>query len=125
MTKSSGSDPTPPSASSVFVLPSLKFLTSFFSGGLAGLIAKTLVAPLDRIKIIFQVLSFPFSLIFIIQVTNEKFSLRNTPKILRYVVEKEGLFSLWKGNSAMILRIAPYAALQFMTYEQMKAWFIR
>jgi hypothetical protein len=25
----------------------------------------------------------------------------------------------------MILRIAPYAALQFMTYEQMKAWFVR
>jgi hypothetical protein len=47
------------------------------------------------------------------------------PKIFRHVVEREGFLSLWKGNSAMVLRIAPYAALQFMTYEQMKAWFVR
>lgn len=33
----------------------LKFISSFFSGGFAGLIVKTIVAPLDRIKIIFQV----------------------------------------------------------------------
>jgi hypothetical protein len=58
-------------------------------------------------------------------VTNEKFTFRNIPKIFSHVVEKEGFLSLWKGNSAMILRIAPYAALQFMTYEQMKAWFVR
>lgn len=47
------------------------------------------------------------------------------PNIIRHVIVEEGFFSLWKGNSAMILRIAPYAAIQFMTYEQMKAWFVR
>lgn len=32
-----------------------KSLTALVCGGMAGLIAKTIVAPLDRIKIIFQV----------------------------------------------------------------------
>lgn len=47
------------------------------------------------------------------------------PNIIRHVIVEEGFFSLWKGNSAMILRIAPYAAIQFVTFEQMKAWFVR
>jgi len=32
-----------------------KFLKSFISGGLAGSAAKSIIAPLDRVKILFQV----------------------------------------------------------------------
>lgn len=63
---SSSSSPSNPSNSSFSlfsliqkedknIIQYLTFLSSFLSGGLAGLIAKTIVAPLDRIKIIFQV----------------------------------------------------------------------
>lgn len=41
-------------------------LKRIIAGGLAGMIAKTVVAPVDRIKILFQV-------------TNEKFSFRKVP----------------------------------------------
>ncbi len=35
-----------------------KYIKSFISGGLAGIAAKSLIAPFDRIKILFQVKSF-------------------------------------------------------------------
>mmetsp|Transcript_20179 Transcript_20179/g.28978 ORF Transcript_20179/g.28978 Transcript_20179/m.28978 type:complete len:353 (-) Transcript_20179:176-1234(-) len=89
-----------------------KSLSSLVCGGLAGLTAKTIVAPLDRIKIIFQV-------------TNEKYSFRNLPKVFNTICKEEGFLALWKGNSATILRIAPYAGIQFMTYDYLKRWFDR
>ena len=32
-----------------------KYMNSFISGGLAGIVAKTVIAPMDRIKILFLV----------------------------------------------------------------------
>lgn len=36
------------------------------------------------------------------------------------ISKKEGVSKLWLGNGATIIRIAPYAAIQFTTYEQAK-----
>jgi len=35
-----------------------KYLKSFISGGCAGIVAKSVIAPLDRVKILFVVISF-------------------------------------------------------------------
>lgn len=39
---------------------------------------------------------------------------------LRAVPKKEGLLGLYKGNGAMMVRIFPYGAIQFMAFDTYK-----
>jgi len=83
-------------------------LTSLAAGGIAGGLAKTVIAPLDRSKIFFQ--------------TNEtrNYRFRYALRWLRHGYRTEGLLSLWRGNTATLARIVPYSAINFMAFEQYK-----
>jgi len=85
-----------------------KIFTSLAAGGIAGGIAKTVIAPLDRSKIFFQ--------------TNEtrNYRFRYAIRWLRHGYRTEGLLSLWRGNTATLARIIPYSAINFMSFEQYK-----
>ncbi|XP_041485262.1 graves disease carrier protein homolog isoform X2 [Lytechinus variegatus] len=84
-----------------------EILKNFFSGGVAGCCAKTAIAPLDRVKILLQARHKHFQHLGVWSSINE-------------VVEHEGYRALYKGNGAMMVRIFPYGAIQFMTYEWCK-----
>lgn len=85
-----------------------KILTSFIAGGFAGAIAKTTIAPLDRTKINFQTSNIM------------RFSFKKAIQFLVKTYKTEGVLALWRGNSATMVRIVPYAAIQYTAHEQYK-----
>ncbi|XP_068403790.1 solute carrier family 25 member 16 isoform X4 [Eschrichtius robustus] len=83
------------------------WLRSFLAGGIAGCCAKTTVAPLDRVKVL-------------LQAHNHHYKHLGVFSALRAVPQKEGYLGLYKGNGAMMIRIFPYGAIQFMAFEHYK-----
>ncbi|KAF9130689.1 hypothetical protein BGW39_002791 [Mortierella sp. 14UC] len=86
---------------------------TMLAGGIAGITAKTAVAPLDRVKILFQASNPQF----------EKYAGTWTGvfKAARDIHKTGGVHGLFQGNSATVLRIFPYAAIKFMAYEQYRS----
>lgn len=84
-----------------------KIITSLIAGAVAGAVAKTVIAPLDRTKIHFQI-------------SNIQFSVRDAYVFLCNTWRNEGFLALWRGNSATMARIIPYAAIQYTAHEQYK-----
>jgi solute carrier family 25 protein 42 len=77
---------------------------SILCGAIAGIVAKTVIAPAERIKMNFQV-------------SHEKFTLRNAFEKGRHTVNTHGVLSLWRGHSTTIMRIAPYSGFSFAIHD--------
>lgn len=75
--------------------------------GVAGMLSKTTVAPLDRIKIL-------------LQAHNKHHESHGVIRGIRHIVQHEGFYALYKGNGAQMVRIFPYAATQFTSFEMYK-----
>ncbi|KAJ5356821.1 Mitochondrial carrier protein [Penicillium concentricum] len=75
--------------------------------------AKTVVAPLDRVKILFQASNPQFA-----KYTG---SWTGLAAAIRDIKRTEGVKGLYKGHSVTLLRIFPYAAIKFLAYEQIRA----
>ncbi|KAJ1910542.1 coenzyme A transporter [Tieghemiomyces parasiticus] len=85
---------------------------TLFAGGIAGCAAKTVVAPLDRVKILFQANQPQFR--------RYSGSLLGVARAGRAIVAQQGFTGLFQGHSMSLLRIFPYASIKFMAYEQFR-----
>ncbi|KDQ57586.1 hypothetical protein JAAARDRAFT_35278 [Jaapia argillacea MUCL 33604] len=84
----------------------------FIAGGVAGAASRTVVSPLERLKIIQQV-----------QSPSSDNQYRGVWRSLVRMWREEGWRGFMRGNGINCLRIVPYSAVQFTTYEQLKKFF--
>ncbi|KAJ4372854.1 coenzyme A transporter [Neocucurbitaria cava] len=92
-------------------------IKSGLAGGFAGCAAKTVVGPLDRVKILFQTHNPQFA-----KYTG---SWSGFPTAIRDIYQSAGIAGLFKGHSATLLRIFPYAGIKFLAYEQIRSRVIK
>uniref|UniRef100_A0A6N2KJ46 Uncharacterized protein n=3 Tax=Salix viminalis TaxID=40686 RepID=A0A6N2KJ46_SALVM len=88
----------------------------FTAGAVAGAAAKTVTAPLDRIKLLMQTHG----------VWAGQESAKKAIGFIEAIVmigKEEGIKGYWKGNLPQVIRIIPYSAFQLLAYETYKKLF--
>ena len=104
------------------------------SGGVAGAISRTCTAPLDRLKVLLQVLFDVFVNRIFLEITFKReerwevafpFQVHSSNKNklgvssgLRLLLSDGGFLGLWRGNGMNVIKIAPESAIKFLTYER-------
>ena len=81
-------------------------VAAFCAGGLAGAVSRTVVSPLERLKILFQIQS----------AGREEYKL-SVGKALKKMWQEEGWRGFMRGNGTNCIRIVPYSAVQFGSYN--------
>jgi solute carrier family 25 (adenine nucleotide translocator) protein 4/5/6/31 len=93
------------------------FLIDFMMGGVSAAVAKTAAAPIERIKLLIQ---------------NQDEMLKSgrldrayggISDCFKRVTAEEGVVSLWRGNTANVIRYFPTQALNFAFKDQFKRMF--
>lgn len=88
--------------------PKYSASNSMIAGSLAGLVARAISAPLDVVKIRFQLQSL----------TAPRYI--SILDAFRTIYRDEGIFSLWKGNLCATYLWVIYGATQFVVYDSLK-----
>ncbi len=96
----------------------MDFLTDLLLGGTSGVIAKTICAPLERVKIVLQTQSAN------VQLSNNA-AYQGIGNTFKRILEEQGAASFWRGNTANCLRYFPTQAMNFAFKEKYQALFVR
>ncbi|KAK4990385.1 hypothetical protein LTR50_002559 [Elasticomyces elasticus] len=81
-------------------------VSAFWAGGVAGAVSRTVVSPLERLKILFQIQS----------VGRNEYKM-SVGKALAKMWREEGWRGLMAGNGSNCIRIVPYSAVQFGSFN--------
>ena len=87
-------------------------IAAFCAGGVAGAVSRTVVSPLERLKILMQIQS----------VGRDAYKLSVKDALLK-MWKEEGWRGFMRGNGTNCVRIVPYSAVQFSSYNfYKKVW---
>ncbi|XP_074025287.1 ADP,ATP carrier protein 1 isoform X1 [Leptinotarsa decemlineata] len=93
------------------------FLKDFLAGGISAAVAKTAVAPIERVKLLLQV-----------QAASKQISAENAYKgmidCFVRIPREQGVLSYWRGNLANVIRYFPTQALNFAFKDVYKSVFL-
>jgi len=101
---------------SINTFDSLKLLAS---GGFAGAVAKTCVAPLERTKLLMQVQGMRSK-----RLQNVKSAApgqRSMFVTMNWILKTQGFKAFWRGNAANVIRIIPNKAVLFFCNDYYKS----
>lgn len=90
---------------------SFEFVVDFLMGGVTAAISKTLIAPIERVKLLLQTQHVNPALI-------EKGGYDGIGDCFKKCIAEEGVFSLWRGNFANVVRYFPTQAFNFAFKEK-------
>lgn len=95
----------------------VKFLKNFLAGATAAVVAKTIIAPIERVKLILQ-----------LQNAQETIAVSKRYKgmidcFIR-VPKEQGFLSFWRGNMVNIARACSQESLGFAFKDFFKIWFV-
>ncbi|KAH8270670.1 hypothetical protein KR044_004207 [Drosophila immigrans] len=93
------------------------FLIDFMAGGISAAIAKTAVAPIERVKLILQVQEVSK------QIAEDK-RYKGIIDCFVRIPKEQGFASLWRGNLANVIRYFPTQALNFAFKDVYKSVFL-
>lgn len=96
--------------------PAISFLLDLAAGGTAGGISKTIVAPIERVKLLLQTQDAST------QITKKYTGIMD---VFRRVPQEQGFMSFWRGNMANVIRYFPTQALNFAFKDKYQAMFVR
>eukprot|EP00462_Mataza_sp_D1_P009728 CAMPEP_0175149406 /NCGR_PEP_ID=MMETSP0087-20121206/17230_1 /TAXON_ID=136419 /ORGANISM="Unknown Unknown, Strain D1" /LENGTH=319 /DNA_ID=CAMNT_0016435103 /DNA_START=122 /DNA_END=1081 /DNA_ORIENTATION=- len=91
--------------------PTSQLVKQFLAGGLAGVVSKTAVAPLERMRN--MVMSGTAD-------DNQGYL-----GLLLQLVRAEGVSALWRGNATKTVQIFPSKAIDFMAHDYVSLWLTR
>jgi solute carrier family 25 (adenine nucleotide translocator) protein 4/5/6/31 len=91
-------------------------MTDFFIGGISAAVSKTVVAPIERVKLLLQVQDASSSI-----KPEDRFN--GIQDCFSRVIKEQGFASLWRGNMANVVRYFPTQALNFACKDFYKTIF--
>ncbi|CAH1111233.1 unnamed protein product [Psylliodes chrysocephalus] len=93
------------------------FVRGFIAGGISAGVVKTTMAPIERVKIILQIQAIHKDI-------SEKDAYKGIIDAFIRLPKEQGIFSMWRGNWANVLRYVPTQAMNFAFKDVYKKIFL-